>query len=481
MRLSKGKKIVQTLPTLAGCYMFKNDEKILYIGKAKNIRKRVGSYFHNYFRLTPKLQLMLDQATSIDTFVVDTEVEALVLESNLIKKHKPPHNVLLKDNSSYSWIKITKSPYPIIYRTRNRTDKNAYYFGPYLSTYVRDQIYNFLRRQFPFRSCSYVITNENLEKRAEQRRRGTFLKNRLCTYYHIGKCDGPCEGLISQNKYNQNIDAVKRFLKNKKSELVKELKDKMSDYSKKQEYEKAAKIKKQVEALTYTPHVLKMKEGFYEDNVLNLEFQRALKGLEKIIKKLKLVNKYEMLNKQQKADILNSFRIECYDISNLQGTNPVGAMVVYEGALEKKSHYRKFKIYSKETPDDFSMMYEMLKRRFSYLSDQNEIKKIPNILDEKITKNIDESFITKPNLVIIDGGKGQLKQGIKVFKELQITHIFLSSIAKRREEIFLPEHKDSYLFQTQKDALYLLQRIRDETHRFGINFHRQRRSKQMVQ
>lgn len=484
--------VLKTLPTLPGCYIYRDIEgKILYVGKAKNIRKRVTSYFTNYSKLTARIQLMIDHAMDVEYHTVDSEVEALILEATLIKKHKPKYNVMLKDDKSYSWIKITKDPYPIIYRTRNTNDKHAVYFGPFPDAHARDQVLEFLRKEFPYRTCSYFITDEELKQRSERRKSGEILRTRLCTYYHIGRCGGPCEGLVSHDDYIGNIESIKKFLQNRKRVLIKELESKMKYFAQTMEFEKAARLKQQIDELNYVSKKLMIGHGDDEDDVTRLNFQRAQEGLQILIKTLKVAD-LKSMTKQDRADYLDSFRIECYDISNIQGTNPVGSMVVFEGGVAKKSHYRKFKINVKDTPDDFAMMNEILTRRFKYI--------IPKFARE-LPK--DESFNTIPDLIIIDGGKGQLGVAVEALQSLKINvipnpykeripyavegneprylDINIGGLAKKREEIFRPGEKESYLFNDKKEALFLLQRVRDETHRFGITFHRQRRSKAMFQ
>jgi excinuclease ABC subunit C len=462
---------------------------VLYVGKAKNIRKRVTSYFQNYRKLTARIQLMIDNAVDVEVHCVESEVEALILEASLIKKYKPKYNVMLKDDKSYSWIKITKDPYPIIYRTRNTSDKNAVYFGPFPDAHARDQVLDFLRKEFPYRTCSYFITDEELNERKRRRQNGEIVRTRLCTYYHIGRCGGPCEGVVTHDEYLENIGNIKKFLQNRKRVLIKELEEKMKYFAKNMEYEKAGRLKQQIDELNYVSQRMMIGHGDDEDDVTRLNYQRAQEGLEILIKTLKVAD-LKSMSKQEKADYLDNFRIECYDISNIQGTNPVGSMVVFEGGMAKKAHYRKFKIQVKDTPDDFAMMNEMLMRRFKYI--------IPKFAQELPQ---DESFNSIPDLIIIDGGKGQLGVAVEALQNLKINvipnpfkeripyavegdelrylDIHIGGLAKRREEIFRPGEKESYLFHDKKEALFLLQRVRDETHRFGITFHRQRRSKAM--
>lgn len=488
-------KIINTLPTLPGCYIFKDvSGNVLYVGKAKNIRARVSSYFHNYSKLTARIQLMVDSAENIETYVVDTEVEALILEASLIKKYKPKYNVLLKDGKNYTWIKITNDPYPIVYRTRQINDPNATYFGPFMNSQIRDKLYSWLRKQFPFRSCNYKITDEELAEIRKKREKGQNIRSRLCIYYHLNLCGGPCEGLISQSEYLANIESIKKFLTNKRNILIEELKEKMYAYSTEMEFEKAAKIKEQIEQLQNVSSELSIAYGDDEDDVLRLYYQRTMKGLEFLIRDLK-INGYEIFEdesnsqetKKLRSDFLDNFRMECFDISNISGTNPVGSMVVFQGGMPLKSDYRKFKIKTKETPDDFAMMREMLRRRFFYLY-YLSMNKNESILNDKIFKDLDDkdlsdsSFSKKPNLVIIDGGKGQLGVAVDVIhKEYGLKDIFVCSLAKKREEVFVPGISYSKLYYDNKEALFLLQRIRDETHRFGITYHRLRRSKAMLE
>jgi len=492
--------ILKTLPTTPGSYIYKDREgNILYVGKAKNLRKRVGSYFQNYRELTARIQIMIDNAYEVEVHPVSTEVESLILEASLIKKYKPKYNVLLKDDKSYSWIKVTKDPYPIIYRTRNNQDKNGWYFGPYTNAHARDQVFNYLRKEFPFRTCSYEINDEDLAERKRRRANGERVSSRLCTYYHIGRCGGPCEGLVSNDEYMDNIESIKKYLKNKKKSLIQDLKSKMKYYSENQEFEKAGKTKEQIDSLDIVSQKLMIGYNSDEDDVRRITYQRSMKGLENLIKTLKIADLKNM-SKEDKAIYLEKFRIECFDISNIQGTNPVGSMVVNIGGMAKKSHYRKFKINIKETPDDFSMMQEMLTRRFRYLRPKNELDNLDNHnskflekvgvetqLESLKNKTIDikekedPSFHSIPDLIIIDGGKGQLGVAIKVLHDMKLDYLKVGGLAKRREEIFLPNEKKSYLFDDKKETLFLIQRIRDEAHRFGITYHRLRRSKAMLQ
>lgn len=488
--------ILSTLPTLPGVYLFINiNSEVIYVGKAKNLRKRVSSYFHNYSKLTFRIQLMIDNAVSVETYIVNSEVEALILEVNLIKKYRPKYNILFKDDKSYSWIKITKDPYPIVCRTRDVSDKNAYYFGPFVDSKVRDRLLRLLRKQFPFRTCKYEITDEDLAKRKEKLARGEKLKSRLCIFYHIGLCGGPCEGMISRKDYLLNINAIKKFLNNKRKTLIAELEAKMKILADNLEFEKAARVKQQIDELTNISDSFAITYGDDEDDVLNQYYQRTMKGLEYLILDLKVPG-YEILQrnakkilnkdsaeiKELRCKFLEEFRIECFDISNFSGTNPVGSMVVFVGGLPRKSEYRKFKIKSKETPDDFSMMREMLIRRFYYLRENStEIKDNSNLnIDNDILEKIkDSSFYKKPNLIIVDGGKGQLNVALKVLNEYRIKDIFVCALAKKREELFVEYAKTGKTYYHQKETLFLLQRIRDEAHRFGLNYHRLLRSKNM--
>ena len=368
-----------------------------------------------------------------------------------------------------------------MYRTRNTSDKNAYYFGPFPNSRIRDKVLSFLRKYFPFRTCSYSITDEELNLRKQMREEGKDVRSRLCIYYHIGKCGGPCEGLISRKEYLANISSIKKFLTNKKKTLILELEQRMKEYSDNLEFEKAAKIKEQIDELIYISNNFSISYGDDEDDVLNLYYQKTMKGLEFLIKDLKIsgyeiflrnasgkLNKTATEIKELRSEFLEKFRIECFDISNLCGTDAVGSMVVFEGGFPLKSHYRKFKVKTKNTPDDFQMMREVLMRRFFYL------QKGPSTDLEQ-----DNSFYRKPDLVIIDGGKGQLGVAVDVLKDYGLEDIFVCSLAKKREELFIPGLKSSRTYYHKKDTLFLLQRIRDEAHRFGISYHRDKRSESM--
>ncbi len=432
---------IQNTPQNPGIYIYKDiNGKVLYVGKAKNLHKRVLQYFSRSVSHSPRIEQMITKIHDLEYHIVDTELEALVLEANLIKKYKPKYNVLMKDDKSYTWIKITtKEEYPRILRVRDqdkRDDGNTY-FGPYPDSRTVYTILKLLRKIFPFRTCDYEISEVEAIK-----------KSRLCLYYHLGLCPGPCDHLIERLAYRKEIFHIISFLKGENRGIITEYRQQMQDYSQNMEYEKAAAVRDTIYAILYITQKISIGTNIDEHM---LEKQRGFtikKGLGELFEAVK-------------ANGDHQFRMECYDISNIQGTNPVGAMVVFEQGVAKKSDYRKFKIRNMHTPNDFAMMSEMLERRFAYLN-KDDVK--------------DESFRSIPDLIIIDGGKGQLSTAYEILKSFHLT-IPIIGLAKREELIFFPENPTPLRLKRDSPALYLIQRIRDEAHRFGITFHRNLRSK----
>jgi len=510
------------IPSLPGCYIYRDEEgKILYIGKAKILKNRVRSYFSNYANLENRIQLMIDRARSIETHIVESEIEALILEANLIRKYKPPYNADLKDDKKYAWIKITtKDEFPAIFKTREFVNDGNKYFGPYPSGVMRNSLLKFLRKQFPFRTCNLKISEEGNTKFFEQKKlfeehaKMNALgisedikisenkikppKSRICMFYHLGLCTAPCDSLIIKKEYRKQINNIVRFLSGRKKDLYENLKKEMNFASKNEQFERAAKIRDQIDNLGYFMQRVRVEYGDDEFVVKELNNVRAHEGEDELITAInkKLEDKLTQtkdndINLEHIGEIvtevkfyneengIRNFRIECYDISNIQGKYAVGSMIVFENGMPKKSDYRKFKIQGPETPNDYKMMQEVLGRRLKYLVPSAVVdaeKDDITILEQK-KKN---SFYSKPDLIIIDGGKGQLSAAQKIIDEMGI-NILCVGLAKRIEEIFLPKDVKPIVFKDNSQAKFLIQRVRDEAHRFAITYHRLLRSKGMVQ
>lgn len=556
---------LENLPTTPGVYQFKDDKgKLLYVGKAKVLRNRVRQYFQSRPQ-TGRLYTMISKIRDVEIITTDNEVEALILELNLINELKPKYNVNFKDDKSYPYIVITNEPYPRVFPTRKKRSDGARYFGPY--TDVKNMRYSLksIRDIFMIRSCSLNLTDESIGKK----------KFKVCLDYHIKKCEGPCEGLVSKEDYNEMIDAVAKLLNGKTSGLLKEMNERMNFYSSEMLFEKAAKLRDRINSIdVYSSRqkmvdeeiidrdifaferqdndgvgmILKIRDGkvigkthFYMGNVLEKPDEEIIENLvtmyynktdfvpdeiylmnelenpdsikewlekrkgskvdfviPKIGEKYKLVfmvkkNARLMLDDLILSKLKRDFtppsvdalkrdlkltklprRIECYDISHIQGTDTVASMVVFFDGKPKKNDYRKFKIQSvsNETgrPDDFLSMREVIYRRFKRYVEK----------DDKENKNNDESFASLPDLVIIDGGKGQLSSAVQVLNDLGIKDLNIIGLAKRLEEVFLPEHTDPQSIPKTSSGLKLLQRVRDEAHRFAVTFHKSLRDKRTL-
>lgn len=442
---------LDSAPTDPGCYMYKtNSDKILYIGKAKNIRKRVNQYFHNFEKLDPKIQIMLEKAQKLEFIPTTNEIEALILESNLIKKYKPKYNTDLKDDKRYVWIKIDKNEdFPRISLTRDKNDKDIFY-GPFPSRTTVTTMLKRLRHLFPYRNCSRVI--KYIDGKA------ISSDPKPCLYYHIGLCDAPCANFTSKEKYKQNINKIKLLLNGKTQSITEELKSEMTLLSNELKFEEAARTRDKIREFNYISQQVIVDYGMDEFDFAKAKEERIEKALKNIVEKIKI------------ADLVvkPGFKIECYDISNIQGKNAVGSMVVFVDGKRKKAFYRKFKITVKDTPDDFTMMAEMVRRRLKRIGGD------------------DASFKNAPDLMIIDGGKGQLSTIYTTMMESN-NSIPLISLAKREEEIFKVElDQDNkvkfkmYRLKPKSEELFLIQRIRDEAHRFAITYHRNLRSKSSI-
>lgn len=545
------KESLKLLPSLPGCYIYYNKEgEIIYVGKAKILKRRVKSYFTKKHD-SVKVQVLVSQIDHLEYIITNTEVEALILESHLIKKHKPRYNVLLKDDKKYPYFLITDEDFPriTIVRKKNMNPEKGRYYGPYTDVRAMHATLDFLKKIFPLKQCTTPK-----------------FRDRPCLYYHIGRCMAPCQGLVSSEEYKELVNRAELFLSGKQSELIKQLQEQMQKYAESQQFEKAARLRDSYQDLQKTLEkqkvvyentklnediislmqedglfsivILMIREGRlidkkdfvypvedserseffatffkeyysnltlgYPDRIVSNELEavgdKALyeEWLEILAqKKVKISygksaqgKELQMLADKNNRVLLDNakikqmtkirddfneigsylaeklklknfpYRMECYDISHIQGTNTVASMVTFINGVPKKSEYRKFKVRMTEgKPDDFLSMKEVLTRRL---------------------KRLGEEKWAKPDLIIIDGGKGQLSSVMQIIKGLGVEGIDVVSLAKRNEEVFLPGQSKPVILPRNSSALFLFQRIRDEAHRFAITYHRNLRSKSMT-
>lgn len=524
------------LPNSPGVYKFLNSEnKILYVGKSKNLKNRVKSYFQK--DKNKKIANMIKETTKIDFVLSETEHDALLLENNLIKENKPKYNILLRDDKSFPYIVISKERFPKIYSTRKVNHKKEEVFGPYTNVKSMRSILKLIKNLYKIRNCNYVLSSENIDNE----------KFKVCLEYHLGNCKGPCENKQEEEEYVNDINEIRNILKGKTIELTKSLKEEMINYSKDQNYEKAQEIKDKIfhiESFTsksvvvnfkvnnldvfglmdddnhYFINFMKVNNGMIigsetlkirkklsfdyneigqilidlklkygsisNDTISNISLKNSLpknlisvvpragdkKSLIDMSLKNVLFYKKNLYNEKKERktkkmsvliDLKNKlnlksvpFYIECFDISNIQGSNTVASMVLFRDGYPSKKEYRRFKIRSVDKPDDFESMREVVERRYSRLI--KEEKKLPD-------------------LIIIDGGKGQLSASCEVLKNLKIYNkINIIGIAKKLEEIYFPNDSVPILLGKKSEQLKLIQNIRNEAHRFAINYHKQLRS-----
>ena len=553
--------VLDSTPNKPGCYLMKDNQKqIIYVGKAINLRNRIRSYFHSSAQQDNKTRQLVRRIVDIEWIVVGSELEALILEMNLIKRHRPQYNVRMKDDKRYPYIKVHwHEPFPKVTVTRQVLSDGARYYGPYTSVWAVHQTLDVLRRIFPYLTCDRVITGKD---------------ERACLYYDIKLCLAPCIGAINQAGYRQMIDDLCQFLEGRTETILERLHIEMNQAAEELRFERAAALRDKVQAIQRIVERQKvvlsadyvdsdviamarangdacvqvffirggkligrdyfMMEGaedtpdsdvlagfikqFYEQaaNVpaqmllpneieevrvikewLNsrrpgqkIEIQVPRQGQPQELVQLAAENAAETLaalkaqweadtNRQTQAlvDLQENLglsappnRIECYDISNTQGTAAVGSMVVFEQGVPKKNLYRRFNIRSVEGPDDFASMEEVLTRRFNrwqVAQDQSNPGAKP-----------DPAFALLPDLLLIDGGKGQLGRAVAVLERFKLSErVPAASLAKQQEEIFRPGRPSSILLPRHSQGLYLVQRVRDEAHRFAITSHRQRRDK----
>jgi excinuclease ABC subunit C len=554
-------RILDTLPSKPGCYIMKNSEgKIIYVGKAINLHNRVRSYYRASGDGREKVEMLVKEITDIDWIVVSSELEALILEMTLIKKHMPHFNVRFKDDKRFPYIKVHwADPFPKVTVTRRMERDGSRYFGPYTSVWAVHQTLDLMRKIFQYRSCDRIITG---------------MDARPCLYYDIKLCTAPCIGVIDQASYRQIIDDLCKFLEGRTEAIINRLKNTMQTSSEAMNYEKAASLRDQILAIekvvekqkvvsrkdmdsdvialarsngqacvqvffirsgkligreyfvlegtsdektsailtqfieqyydeaSFVPKELLLPEDIEEAHIIQqwlrqkrggkkVELKVPQRGNQRELVQMASENAIETLralktqwavdtHKQTEAlaELQNALgllqppnRIECYDISNIQGTSAVGSMVVFEQGIPSKKYYRRFNIKTVEGADDFASMQEVLLRRFKRWQAAEELKQEPGA-------NPDLSFSLLPDLLIVDGGKGQLGRAVLVLKEFDLLEkVPAVGLAKEEEALFQPGKEKPLLLPRNSQGLFLLQRIRDEAHRFAITAHRNLRSK----
>ena len=540
------------LPKKTGIYLFRDKSNdILDIGKAKVLRNRVRSYFQNSTPKYIKTHVLVKKIHDLEYIVTDTEKEALILEANMVKLYRPRYNISLKDDKSFPYIKITNEDFPQVYTTRQKVNDGGAYFGPNTEAKVMRTLLWTMRKVFPVRSCQYNLTPETIEKR----------KVKLCLDYHIKRCGGPCEGLVSSSEYNEMVDQIRDFLRGHTKELENLLTEKMKEAARKHRFEEAASFRDRLreignfkarqKVVDNNPvdrdvisvavdddiacgvvfmeregriigrrhHALegvgeRSKEDILQnflmqvylnadyippeifvshqlsDRTYILEWLADLRGntvkiftpqkgekaqlVKMCLNNANLLLQELMLQRHQKKDYVSfsvqslqkdlnlgelPMNIEAFDISNIQGSDAVASMVSFHNGVAKKNGYRVFNIRSKDTPDDFAMIGEAVERRYS-----------------RLKAEADEM----PNLILVDGGKGQISAAVDALRRLDLVQIPVIGLAKRLDEVFVPGVSEPQNISRSSAGLRLLQRIRDEAHRFALMHHRKQRKKRTI-
>ena len=544
---------LRSLPASPGVYLFRDENgEVLYVGKAKSLRPRVRSYFQQGSDTRATIRQLPDRVSDVEVIVTGSEVEALHLEQNLVKRYRPPFNVRLRDDKSFPYIAVTvEDEYPRVMFTRERHRRGVVYFGPYANAKKVRETLDVLNRVFPYRPC---------EGPKPGRHSGI-----PCLDYHIDRCLAPCVGYVSKEDYRAIIDQVIEFLSGETRPILRELERRMKEAAAEERFEDAARYRNRLFSVSHLAErqaadkravgtidviglaaegdraavqVFPLRDGklidryaFHLENVAGqdtptlleafcleyygsspavppqivvpreagdtaaleqflserrgsrVEVRAAERGEKRRLQELasenarlalesevaqaeqKRLRRIEALEELREALNLESLpiRIECYDVSNIQGEAPVGSMVVFQDALPKKAHYRKFGVRSLDGQDDFAAMAEVVSRRFARLS------------DDGTGEDFDESFAATPNLVVIDGGKGQLSAALAAMQAYDLPRVAVIALAKRIEEVFVPGRSEPVVLDPHSPGLQLLQRIRDEAHRFAVGFHRQRR------
>ncbi len=530
--------IIRALPDGSGVYKyFDKDEKIIYVGKAKNLKKRVSSYFtkNNH---PGKVRVLVKKICNIETIVTDTELDALLLENNLIKKYQPRYNIQLKDDKTFPWLCLKNEPFPRLFPTRNVINDGSEYFGPYASVKMMRTILDIVKQLYKLRTCSLNLSDANIKNK----------KYKVCLEYHIGNCKGPCIGNQSSDDYLQTVKQIRSIIKGNIGAVIKELTSVMSGYAENMEFEKAQAVKEKIEILEkykskstivnpkihnvdvismvsgdshsyinflkvisgaiVQAHTIEIKKKLDETDIeiltfalldfrkrfeseskeaiLPINIDIEIPGVKIVVPKrgdkkqlLELSErnaKHMKIDRQKQKDLIDPNRhkkrillklqkdlhmaelpvqIECFDNSNFQGAYPVAAMVQFIDAVPNKKGYRHYNIKTVEGPNDFASMEEVISRRYSRLLAE----------DKQL-----------PQLVIVDGGKGQLSSAVKALKNIGVYgKVAIIGIAKRLEEIYFPFDSVPLYLDKTSESLKLIQRLRDEAHRFGITHHRKKR------
>ncbi len=533
--------IIRSLPDKPGVYQYFDEKnRIIYVGKAKNLKKRVSSYFVKINSISGKVQMLVRKIADIKYIVVATEQDALLLENNLIKKYRPHYNVSLKDDKTFPWICIKNEPFPRVFSTRTVIRDGSQYFGPYANVRLMHTLLDLTRQLYPIRNCNLKLTEKNIAS-------GKF---KVCLEYHIGNCKGPCENMQNGTDYDKSIAAIKDIIKGNISSVSRQLRELMMHYASELEFEKAHIVKEKLElldkyqskstivnpsindvdvfsiisdGLTAYVNYLKVMNGAIIQ-VHTIELQKKLDEtpeellsiaitdirqrfesnspeiilpfmpefempgvsytIPKIGDKRKLLDlsernvKYYQLEKEKQKDLVDPehkskrildtmmkdlrmpelpVHIECFDNSNIQGSFPVAAMVCFKNARPDKNEYRHYNIKTVEGPDDFASMEEIIYRRYKRLLEEDK---------------------SLPQLIIVDGGKGQLSSAIGSLEKLGLKgKITIIGIAKKLEEIYYPNDPLPMYLDKKSETLRIIQQLRDEAHRFGITHHRRRREK----
>ncbi len=540
-QLTRLEPILRTLPEKPGIYQYFDAEgKIIYIGKAKNLKKRVYSYFSKDTSQSGKIKMLVRSIHDIGHMVVDSELDAFLLENNLIKKHQPKYNVQWKDDKSFPWICIKNERFPRIFPTRNLIQDGSMYFGPYGSVRMMKTLLELIRQLYPLRNCALHLSESTIRRK----------KFKVCLEYHLGNCKGPCEGLQTEADYNESIRSIREIIKGNINMVIRQLRDLMGKYATNLEFEKAHIVKERIQlleryqskSLVVNPSIhnvdvfsivsderygyanyLKVVEGAivqahtieirkkleepdadllslaiadfrqrFDSNspemiipyALEIEFPGVtstipLRGDKKKLLELSERNaRYLQLEKEKQRELVDPERhsrrimntmmkdlrltdppkhIECFDNSNIQGSYPVAAMVVFRNGKPSKKEYRHFNIKTVEGPDDYASMEEIVLRRYKRLLNERS---------------------DLPQLIVIDGGKGQLNAAVHSLEELGLRHeIAVIGIAKKLEEIYYPDDPLPLYLDKKSETLKVIQQIRDEAHRFGITHHRKKRER----
>ena len=434
---------IEYLPHDPGVYRYLDASgKIIYVGKAKDLKRRVSQYFRPPEQLDRKTRALVEHIADLTYTVVETEEDALLLENNLIKQLQPHYNILLKDDKTYPWICIRNEPFPRVMLTRRYVQDGSLYFGPYASVHHARRLLDLMGSLWKLRICAHALTPEQIEGG----------KLRCCLNYHLEKCAGPCEGLFSAEKYQAQIEEIRKLLSGRTRELMYACRAKMQEAAADLRFEEAQEWKERL-ALLEAHHEREKSVGH---GILDMETYKLLK--EKTLPRR--IEKAEKVVAQLQKDLGMSVpprHIECFDNSNLQGTNPVASCVVFRDGLPCKRDYRHFNIKTVVGANDYASMKEVVNRRYSRLMAEGE---------------------ELPQLVVIDGGKGQLGFALEALMELGISdRIFIVGLAKRMEEVIVPGDPLPLFLDRNSSSLRVLMQIRDEAHRFGITHHRNLRSK----